>query len=359
MDYYLAHLFPSLPGADILRVNNSDPAAVEALPVRNDDGSVVVMLVNCQVRSSADNNGPGVPRTVMLDVSALGSFASATQVSIDATTDATRGPVHIELAAAPQMQLTLNGYGVTFLRFNGAKPQFAPTGVVNAASYQGSGVSPGEIVAIFGTALGPATLAGAQISSPHFLDNTLAGARVYFDGISAPLVYSSARQMSAIVPYEVAGKASTQLQVEYLGALSDPVTVPVAVAVPGLFTKDFSGTGQGSILNQDESPNTAANPAARGSFVSLYATGEGETNPGGIAGMVGGEKLPKPRLPVTATIGGVSAEVTYAGGASGLVAGAMQIYVRVPASIPPGRATPVQISVGNASSQAGVTLAVQ
>ncbi len=308
MDYYLAHLFPSLPGADILRVNNSDPAAVEALPVRNDDGSVVVMLVNCQVRSSADNNGPGVPRTVMLDVSALGSFASATQVSIDATTDATRGPVHIELAAAPQMQLTLNGYGVTFLRFNGAKPQFAPTGVVNAASYQGSGVSPGEI---------------------------------------------------AIVPYEVAGKASTQLQVEYLGALSDPVTVPVAVAVPGLFTKDFSGTGQGSILNQDESPNTAANPAARGSFVSLYATGEGETNPGGIAGMVGGEKLPKPRLPVTATIGGVSAEVTYAGGASGLVAGAMQIYVRVPASIPPGRATPVQISVGNASSQAGVTLAVQ
>ena len=95
--------------------------------------------------------------------------------------------------------------------------------------------------------------------------------------------------MSAIVPYNVAGKASTQMQVEYLGMLSDPVTVPVAAAVPGLFTKDFSGTGQGAIVNQEGSLNSAANPAARGSIVSLYATGEGETNPSGIDGMLGGD----------------------------------------------------------------------
>jgi len=165
--------------------------------------------------------------------------------------------------------------------------------------------------------------------------------------------------MSAIVPYNVAGKASTQMQVEYLGMLSDPVTVPVAAAVPGLFTKDFSGTGQGAIVNQEGSLNSAANPAARGSIVSLYATGEGETNPSGIDGMLGGDKPPKPRLPVTATIGGVSAEVTYAGGANGLVAGAMQINVRIPTGIAPGSAVSVQMTVGNTSSQAGVTLAVQ
>lgn len=359
VDYYLAHLFPSPPGADILRVSNGNSGAMETLAVRNDDGSVVVMLVNHQVRSSADNNGPGVPRTVTLDVSALGSFASATQVSIDTTTDVTHGPVGAELAPAPQMQVTLNGYGVTFLRFNAAKPQFPAAGVVNAASYQGGAVSPGEIIAIFGTALGPATLAGAQINSPGFVDNTLAGSRVYFDGIPAPLVYSSARQMSAIVPYEVAGKASTQMQVEYLGAVSDPVTVPVAAAVPGLFTTNFSGTGQGAIVNPDGSLNSAANPAARGSIVSLYATGEGETNPSGIDGMLAGDTPPKPKLLVTAAIGGVSAEVTYAGGGTGLVAGGMQINVRVPMSLAPGSAVPVLIRVGDASSQAGVTLAVQ
>jgi len=359
VDYYLAHFFPSPPGADILCVNSSDSAAIETLAVRNGDGSVVVMLVNHQVRNSDDNNGPGVPSTVTLDVSALGTFASVTRVSIDASTNAARGPVPTELTGAPQMQVTLDGYGVTFLRLYDARPQFPAAGVVNAAGYQGGAVSPGEIVAVFGTALGPATLVGAQISSPDFLDNSLAGALVYFDGIAAPLVYSSARQMSAIVPYEVAGKASTQMQVEYLGALSEPVTVPVAAAVPGLFTKNFSGTGQGAILNQDESPNSAANPAERGSIVSLYATGEGQTNPAGIDGMLGGDKPPKPQLPVTATIGGAPAELTYAGGAKGLVAGAMQVNVRVPLGIMPGSAVPIQVTVGNTTSQGGVTLAVQ
>jgi uncharacterized protein (TIGR03437 family) len=365
VDYYLAHFFPSPPGAGILVVNNGDSGSVEAMAVRNDDGSAVVMLVNRQVRSATDNNGSGVPRTVTLDVSALGAFASVTQVAIDATADPTHGPASVILSPAPQVRVSLNGYGVTFLRFNVAKPQFPAAGVVNAASYQGGAVSPGEIVAIFGAAIGPANLAGAQIGSPGFLDNSLAGARVYFDGILAPLVYTSAKAGTAIVPYEVAGKTSTQVQIEYLGAFSDPVNVPVAAAIPGLFTKDFSGTGQGAILNHDGSLNSAANPAARGSIVSLYATGEGETNPAGLDGMLAGAAPPKPRLPVTATIGGISAEVTYAGGATGLVAGGMQINVRVPASIAPGGAVPVVITIGDvalplpAGSQAGVTLAVR
>ncbi len=359
VDYYLAHLFPSPPGADILRVNNTNSGAVESLAVRNDDGSVLLMLVNHQVRSATDNNGPGVPHTVTVDVSALGSFASATQITIDAATDPGNGPVPAALTPAPEMQVKLNGYGVTFLRFNGAKSQFSADGVVNAASYQGGAVSPGEIIDIFGTAIGPATLAGAQIGSPGFLDNSLAGARVYFDGIAAPLIYAGAQQASAIVPYEVAGKTSTKMQVEYLGVMSDTVTVPVTAAIPGLFTKDFSGAGQGAIVNQDGSLNSVVNAAARGSIVSLYATGEGQTNPGGIDGMLAGNAPPKPQFPVTATIGGISAEVTYAGGATGLVAGGMQINVRVPASVSPGSAVPVAIAVGSVSSQTGVTLAVQ
>jgi len=358
VDYYLAHLFPSPPGADILQVDNTDSGAVEALAVRNDDGSVVVMLANHQVRSSTDNNGPGVLRTAMLDVSALGAFASATQVGIDATTDPVNGPSPVAIAPTPQMQVTLNGYGVTFLRFNKAKPLFPSAGVASAASYQGGAVSPGEIVTIFGVAIGPEKLTGAQISSPGFVDNSLVGTRVYFDGIPAPLVYVSANQVSAIVPYEVAGETGTQVQIEYLGAMSDPATVPVAAAAPGLFTTNFSGTGQGAILNQDHSLNSAANPAARGSVVSIYATGEGQTNPAGLDGRIAGTVLPAPMQQVSATIGGLPAGVTYAGGANGLVAGGIQINVRVPQGVVPGASVAVVIKIGSAISQTGVTLAV-
>jgi uncharacterized protein (TIGR03437 family) len=57
-----------------------------------------------------------------------------------------------------------------------------------------------------------------------------------------------------------------------------PAVVP---SVPGIFTKTQTGTGQAAALNQDGSPNSEANPAARGSTVSLFATGEGQTYTGG------------------------------------------------------------------------------
>ncbi|HVP46692.1 MAG TPA: hypothetical protein VMT32_08920 [Bryobacteraceae bacterium] len=359
VNYYLAHFFPSPPGADILRTNNTNSGALEALAVRNDDGSAVVMLVNHRVRLSTDNNGPGVSRTVALDTSALGAFTSVTQVTIDATTDPTQGPTPVSLTFAPQMQISLNGYSASFLRFNVAKPQFSADGVKNAASYQSGAVSPGEIVSFFGTAFGPAAAAGGQISSPGFLDNALAGTKIYFDGISAPLVYASSTQVNAIVPFEVAGRSSTQVQVEYLGALSDPVSVPVAPAIPGLFTSDFSGTGQGAIVNQDGTINSAANPAERGSIVSLYATGAGQTKPTGVDGEIGGSILPKTALPVSVTIGNVGVPAGYAGGGQTLVAGGVQINVAVPESVTPGDAVPVVITVGTAGSQAGVTIAVK
>ncbi len=181
VDYYLAHLFPSPPGADILRVDNSNSGALEVLAVRNDDGSVVVMLANHQVRSSSDNNGPGVAHTVDLDISALGKFSSAAEITIDASTSPANGPTPRTVTPAPQMQVTLNGYGVVFLRLNQATPEFPPNGVGNAASYASAAVSPGEIVDVFGQAMGPGALSGAQFSSPGVVGNFLAGTRVWFE----------------------------------------------------------------------------------------------------------------------------------------------------------------------------------
>jgi len=359
VDYYLAHLFPSPPGADILKVENSNSGPLEALAVRNDDGSVVIMLANHQVRSAMDNNGPGVSHRVELDISALGAFRSAALTTIDASTDPAKGPLSRNVAPSAHMQISLNGYSVAFLQLLEAKPQFSADSVLNAASLESGGVSPGEIVSISGTGLGPDSAVHAQTSSPGVYDNLLAGTRVWFDAIAAPLISTSAKQVVAIVPYEVAGQSQTQLKVEYLGVASTAASVPVVSSAPGLFTAEPSGSGQAAAWNSDGTGNSAANPAATGSVISIMATGEGQTTPAGADGKIAGAGSPTPQLSVSAQIGGLDAEVTSAGGQTATVAGTFFIHVRIPATVTPGLTVPVVITVGSASTQAGVTIAVR
>src|SRR6185295_9216756 len=112
-------------------------------------------------------------------------------------------------------------------------PVFTADGVVNAASFKGGAVAPGEMVTIFGTGIGPATLAGFQIAN-NLVSGSVAGTRFLFDGNPAPIIYVSATQSTVMVPYAVAGKTATQLVAEYQGVQSAPVTLNVADAAPGL-----------------------------------------------------------------------------------------------------------------------------
>ncbi len=235
----------------------------------------------------------------------------------------------------------------------------AISAVVNGASGAPGGVAPGEIVAIFGARLGPAALAGAQLTPAGNLATSLSSTQVLFDGNPAPLVYASASQVGAIVPSAVAGKTSTAVEVQHSGDVSPPVTVPVVGASPGLFTANEAGTGQGAILNRDYSANSPQNPAHHGDTVLIYATGQGLLSPQGADGTLPAlSLLPAPLLPVSVTIGGQTAEVEYAGSAEGL-AGLIQINAIVPQGIAAGNTVPVSIQVGNTPSQTGVTLAVQ
>ena len=245
------------------------------------------------------------------------------------------------------------------LSINASGPVFPTNGIVNAANYVGGGVSPGEIVVIFGSGMGPTTLVGLQLDSNGNVAKTLAGVQVLFDSLAAPLVYVQANQVSAVVPYEVSGKTATQVQVVYQGQTSAAQTVPVVSAVPGIFTVDYSGKGPGAILNQDGTLNSASNPAAPGSYVFVYGTGEGQTNPKGVDGTLDGSPAPQPVQKVTGTIGGISATVQYAGGSPGLVAGVLQVNLLVPQTVTPGNAVPVVINIGGATSQPGVTIAVR
>ncbi|HYL37359.1 MAG TPA: FG-GAP-like repeat-containing protein [Bryobacteraceae bacterium] len=232
------------------------------------------------------------------------------------------------------------------------------TSVVNGGSLQGGPVAPGELVTIFGSNLGPDTPVQYQLTASGLVPSQLAQTQALFDGIPAPLLSVAAGQVSAVVPFEVAGNPSTQLVVQNGDQISAMMTLPVTDSAPALLSADGSGQGQGMITNADGSPNSAANPAAGGSVVVLYATGAGQTNPPGVDGLPGGDVLPIPLLQVSVTIGGVPAPMASAAGAPGLVAGIVQVSVQLPDGVS-GGVFPVVLQVGNATSQPGVTLAVQ
>jgi uncharacterized protein (TIGR03437 family) len=238
------------------------------------------------------------------------------------------------------------------------KPIFKAGAVVNAATFQGGGIVPGEIITVFGSGIGPSTLATMALDSNGRVANTLAETRVLFDGVPAPLIYVSQAQTSAIVPYSVAGKNTTQVQIEFKGIGSDTVTLQVFASDPGLFTINSSGKDQGAILNENATVNSAGNPAIKGSVIVLYATGEGQTNPSGVDGTLANSVYPKPLLPVSVQIGGVAAEILYAGAAPGMVAGVMQVNARVPSNVSSGNIS-VTVAVGGKRSRADVTAAIK
>ena len=241
----------------------------------------------------------------------------------------------------------------------GSQAPPAIAAVTNGASYNPAGISPGEVITIFGSNLGPAGGVGLQLDAFGNVSALLSATQVQFDGIPAPVVYVSANQVSAIVPFGVASPAA-QLQVLYQGRPSNVVPETVQPTAPGLFTADASGAGQALAANPDYTPNGSQNPAAAGSYIVLYATGFGQTSPVIPEGsVVTASALPQPVASVTAQIGGQPATVLYAGGAPGLAAGIMQVNVAIPNGVAAGSALPVTLSVGDQASQSGVTIAVR
>ena len=206
-----------------------------------------------------------------------------------------------------------------------------PACVLNGASfashleYGQPGVSPGEIVTLKGTGLGPATA-------------SYDGTQVLFDGAPAPLLYVQDAQINAIAPYSIAGKAQTVIQVKYNGQTTRDVTIPVSTVSPALFEQP---NGIPWVLNLDGTVNSTSNPVARGGFLTFYLTGGGQTSPpstdgqiwrstGGLAASVSaeldnygsGDAVHAPAI------------VAYAGPSPGSVSGLQQINIQIPANLP-------------------------
>jgi len=229
--------------------------------------------------------------------------------------------------------------------------------VLNGASFLDGPVAPGELVTIFGANIGPPAAAGAQLVGQQVSSN-VGSTSVTFDGVAAPLLYASSTQINTIVPFGVQGP-NTQVQVMYQGNAVASTTVPVTAASPAVFALNGSGGGPGAILNDDYSVNSNNNPAAIGSFITLYATGGGATTPSSQDGFLTAAPYPTLNLPVTVTIEGVNAQVLYAGPAPGQVAGVLQITVVVPENAWVAPFDQVVVTIGTYVSPSAVTVAVK
>jgi uncharacterized protein (TIGR03437 family) len=300
-------------------------------------------------------------------------------ISVNPSTPSTSGPITVTVSPAGlaagvyQGSVTISASGgvggtltlstqipVTLYVDQPANPQIFS--VPSSMSFLDSPIPPGMIFSVFGTDIGPAVPVTMQVQSDQTISQSLGNVQVLVNGIPCPLIYVSSTQINAIAPYALYTKTAANIAVRYLGVLSDEVPVIVSPSAPGLFSYPPTGSGPGAILNQDMSVNTHANPAARGSIVSLFGGGDGQSTPPGIDGLLGSNQisqLTKPLLPVTVTIGGVPAtDIQYAGAAPTLVSGVIQVNVRIPTSLPVGD-LPVVLNVGGVSSQSGLTVSVK
>ena len=230
--------------------------------------------------------------------------------------------------------------------------------VTNAASFASGAVAPGEMVTLWGTAIGPATPAAAEHDFSNSLPDWAGNTIVYFDGVAAPMVYSSAGQVNAIVPYSVSG--TTAIQVEYLGTKTAPLTVPVASAAPGLYSCPGAPLKpvvvQGYLRGSRTSCDSDWTPVDRGTYVTLFLTGEGRTTPAGVDGaMPPAGTFPKPAQDVQVTIGQIPVAPEFTGE---IYAGVLQVNVLVPADAPSG-AVPLTVTVGGVPTKSGATIALR
>jgi uncharacterized protein (TIGR03437 family) len=345
------------------------PGAYQCCVLRNGSKTISPFLNSFLVRIDPTKSGAaGLLYSSYIANSSSSTSLSALAISVSGSVvalggNASTGNLPVTASAfqlSPGGPKAANAYVARF-DFSQTGPQISAA--ANAASFLSIGFSPGMLFTLAGTGLGTPATAGVQLDSNGRVATSVAGTQVLVDGVPAPLIYISPTQINAVAPYELAAKTGQMVyvQVVYNNVAGNVFPFLVTATNPGIF---YSAGGQGAILNQDFGYNGAGNPAAKGSYISIYATGEGQTNPVVPDGHVSNEtanQLARPVAAVSLTIGGIAvpaSDIVYAGAAPQNVAGVLQVTAKIPLTVASGN-VPVVLTVGTQSSQPGVTVAVQ
>jgi len=179
--------------------------------------------------------------------------------------------------------------------------------VLNGVSLAPGPIAPGMLLAVFGTGI-PATDA--------------ASTTVLINSISVPILAMDDTQIRVVAPITMSASNDAVIVIVDQGSIAKTISVPTAASAPALY---------------QVAPQSAA--VTRGGLATLYGTGLGVGD-----------------LPVTVTIGGISAEVVSLDRSPGYP-GLFQISLRVPHTVASGPAA-VVITAGSAASQAAVNLTV-
>ncbi len=226
--------------------------------------------------------------------------------------------------------------------------------VASAAGGPSGPVVPGEIVNFFGFLFGPPSDLISAYDSQGNLPTSFGDVRVLFDGEPVPLFGIGPFQITAQVPYSVAGKSEVSVQLFYKQIPSNTITLKVVAAAPRIVTA--LGSNEAVVLNENGSRNSAGNPAPAGSIISLFATGYGKTSPPGVTGKPAQQPYAIPLLTASLTIGDAPADLLYEAEAPGLV-GLLQVNARVPAiGTGKSRSVPIILKLGDQASLLNVTI---
>lgn len=294
------------------------------------------------------NTGTGLLKwTATTNQSWLSLSATSGEASVDSSIDMsvdTRGlNVGIYRAEIAVISNAVSGAATrtipVVLGIGVSLPELNAGGVVNGASFTSATVAPGSVVSIFGRNMGPAKGLQAALVGGK-LPTNLGDVRVLFNGVPAPLFYVSDLQLNVQVPMELAGSYQARVQVFYGDVPTEPLTVNLRAADPGVFL--VNGL-PGVFFANSATQVTPQSQAKGGDYLTLWATGLGAVESSVETGAPATAAL-RTRVVPKVTVGGVPATVLYSGLAPGFV-GLYQINIQVPDNAPSGNASLV-LSMG-------------
>ncbi len=140
-------------------------------------------------------------------------------------------------------------------------------------------IAPGMIASLFPlnktNSFGGSTATNSAATWP----TTLGGLQVTFNGAPAPLDFVGPSQVNFQVPNGAPSSGNADVEVVQVstGQVLGSGSLVMQPVSPGVFICDTSNGQfrQACVLNQDNSVNSGANPAARGSVLQIFATGVG------------------------------------------------------------------------------------
>ncbi len=220
-------------------------------------------------------------------------------------------------------------------------PVIAANGVLNGASFVAP-IAPGSLATVFGNNYSTTDTSFSVAPLPTSLNNV----SVSVNGTQVPLIFAGYTQVNFQMPYETpVGTANVVVTVN--GVATSTASVSITATAPGIL---IYGVNRAIVQNADFSLNATNDPAAVGTYVTVYAAGLGQLdNPIPTGAAAPSSPLSNAVVVPTVTINGVNAPVVFAGMAPGFV-GLAQMDVQIP-SLPTGT-YPIVIKQGGATSNA-------